>query len=156
MPLTQCIAILRTGQVLIAAAAVAGLISSSTAVAGAKPETLDETGYMGCVDTLTDPTYPGGPLPYNIAVERCCDGYGGVPTSINGTVPYCEAPDISPEQVSDPTKPVAVPGQVDAPAEQSPVPTKPGRVPGQVNSPDQGPTGPPLTTTNQAPSNSVG
>ncbi|MCV7115192.1 hypothetical protein [Mycolicibacterium setense] len=112
----------RTSHCLAASVLLAGIALWSTAIAGARPETLNEDAYNACVAAGN----PG--VEYDDLVAQCCYMAGGDTKGMGGTVPYCDAPDIDPgcctrEDV------VETPQIVDAPDVSMPTPSRPAPTP---------------------------
>jgi hypothetical protein len=118
----------RSSHCLAAAALMTGLAFTAAPIVSAQP-VLNEVGYAACVAEMERDDGHGA-LTHGQAVDLCCRNYGGIPTNTEGTVPYCEPPDIEAEG-NPTTKPAGVPSQVAPPAQGpgapiGPVPIGPG------------------------------
>lgn len=112
----------RTGRCSAAVVLLTGAALWSTAIAGARPETLNEDAYNACVAAGN----PG--VDHDDLVAQCCYMAGGDTKGLGGTVPYCEAPDIDPGCCTreDAVEPPQV---VDAPDLSNPTPSRPIYIP---------------------------
>jgi hypothetical protein len=124
----------RTSQCLSAAVLMAGFAFWSTAIAGARPETLNEEDYKSCVAAGN----PG--VPYPDLVAQCCYMAGGEVGGTEGTVPYCDAPEIDPGCCTREDT-VQTPQIVDAPDLSNPPTTINPTVPSPVHNPGLSPRG---------------
>jgi hypothetical protein len=123
----------RIGQCLAAAVLVAGFVVWPSAIAGARPETLNEEDYKSCVAAGN----PG--VEYDDLVAQCCYMAGGETRGMGGTVPYCEAPEIDPGCCTREDT-VEAPRIVDAPDVSNPQNATKPTVPAPVQDPGLSPS----------------